>query len=218
MADIRTTGLLDDFNRADENPLSGGGNWAFNQYVSDPLQLGSNAAIGSVPSNFQGSYWTPGAFSGDMEVWGTVSGDAGENNSGWLMGFGKDLDSPTTNDGYYFQIRNPVGSPHANIFRVDNNVETSLAGLPDEYLPAAGDKLLFRRVGNALEAWYSTDGGANWNVYFDGFGPFNDTTYMTDLNVWIGVDNGSSSTPGWNDVGGGEPIEFMPQEYRRLNR
>lgn len=28
LADIRTTPLLDNFNRANENPLSGGGNWA----------------------------------------------------------------------------------------------------------------------------------------------------------------------------------------------
>jgi hypothetical protein len=37
-----TTGLLDQFNRANETPLSGGGNWAVLSTSINPLKLLSN--------------------------------------------------------------------------------------------------------------------------------------------------------------------------------
>lgn len=211
MADIRTTGLLDDFNRADENPLSGGGNWAFNQFLSNQLKLASNTAVGIDASTFQGSYWTPSTFSDDMEVWGTVSGDAGENNTGWLLGFMKEMDGATTADGYYFQIRNPVGAWTADIQRVANDVPTAIKVYAEPPSLLAGHLLLMQRVGDDLTVYHSEDGGANWTAYGT---PVTDTTYMTGLGVFIGVDNGTSSLPGWTDVGGGEPIEFVPQIMR----
>ena len=64
------TPVLDTFNRANESPLSGGGNWAANaNWWGDPLELVSNQI--KMPSGatggYAGSYWTASQFSGKPE-------------------------------------------------------------------------------------------------------------------------------------------------------
>lgn len=66
--------LLDDFNRADESPLSGGGNWAQipGGTVSGSLRLISNQVTSTALSR-NGMYWTPATALTDCEVEVTVA-------------------------------------------------------------------------------------------------------------------------------------------------
>ena len=63
------TPIVDDFNRANENPLSGGGNWTTITSIGG-AQLVSNAVAAS-GSTTAGSLWHT-VFTGDVETYATV--------------------------------------------------------------------------------------------------------------------------------------------------
>ncbi len=67
-----TTSVLDDFNRADENPLSGGGNWALLNSLGAPLKSVSNQ-VGESTNALNESYWAASNFGPDCEVFCTFS-------------------------------------------------------------------------------------------------------------------------------------------------
>jgi hypothetical protein len=52
--------ILDNFNRADENPLSGGGNWAQTDLGAwpTPMRLLNNSATRAIGNTTSASYWT----------------------------------------------------------------------------------------------------------------------------------------------------------------
>ena len=68
-----TTPLLDDFNRADENPLSQGGSWNRDQFGADPtLKVASSQVLATgtnLSSRVRGGVTKLG---NNHEVWGTV--------------------------------------------------------------------------------------------------------------------------------------------------
>lgn len=85
-----TTPTLDSFTRADENPLSDGGNWSQAGVLgggtsADCLQLASNLAEGAVSGSECTSYWTRGPVSGYMEVWCTIGTVGGQAVELWAM-------------------------------------------------------------------------------------------------------------------------------------
>ena len=63
-----TTGILDDFNRADETPLSGGGNWG-DRNTSQDLSLVSNRVGGAGVNQLSSEYWTVATYGPDCEVY-----------------------------------------------------------------------------------------------------------------------------------------------------
>lgn len=67
-----TTPVLDNFNRANESPLSGGGNWGFGGLL-DQLRLVSNEAAGGAGSSSSISRWNPTVFAADQEAYLTRS-------------------------------------------------------------------------------------------------------------------------------------------------
>lgn len=70
---VPSTSVLDNFNRADEATLSGGGNWAASPSTGNALKLVSNAVNGKTGSIANESYWTPGSsFGPDCEAYCTV--------------------------------------------------------------------------------------------------------------------------------------------------
>ena len=70
-----TTPILDDFNRADENPLSGAGNWGgFWPQPGSPadLKLVSQRVEGISTSKESNSFWAATTFNEDQECYATV--------------------------------------------------------------------------------------------------------------------------------------------------
>lgn len=69
-----TTPILDDFNRADEDPLSGGGNWLTTStaFGSDWMAVSANQAVGG-----GGSFWDD-VWEGCAEVYCTIADYGGE--------------------------------------------------------------------------------------------------------------------------------------------
>lgn len=67
-----TTSVLDDFNRADENPLSGGGNWG-DRNTNDDLSIETNLVRGQTVGQLASRYWAAATYGPDCEVYCTVN-------------------------------------------------------------------------------------------------------------------------------------------------
>lgn len=173
--------LVDNFNRADESPLSGGGAWS-NQVVTSngAVNLASNQVGGSAGGICSAWYNAslPGA---DCEVYATVPVPPG---------------SPITNVRVYARIATPgtagvdayflqyTGNGTWSLFRLTNASATSIAsgsvGL------SAGDKIGISCVGSTISAYVYT-GGA-WSL----LGSATDATYGAAGYAGIGMNGGVS--------------------------
>ena len=202
MTDIRTTPELDNFGRADENPLSDGGRWA---QVSTPgygpqLQVVSHEAIGQGTSGLTvySNYWTPAAFSGDVEVWGLCAGFCDLNDSYslalWTGVGGADSDI----SGYVVNWSTSFGSS-VYLYRQDSGVNTLLDAPGTIPFPVAGDYVLLRTNGTSVETYQSLDGAATWQLKATAV----DNTYRTNLSLTPRILSHASSSPGYAGVGGG---------------
>jgi len=191
--------VLDNFNRADENPLSFGGNWAqgHTSWCTHPLKVLSNRAR-STANNFNGAYWTPSTFSGDIKVFGKMT-DGWPTNSASQLGLLKDVTGNNTVDGYVTFLVKTIGGYKVQIRRLTNNVATILKNVSMPVNPVPGDLLLFRTNGALLQTFISKDLGLSWLKITE----HSDNTYRTGLSLHIGVGATSGGGPGWDDFGGG---------------
>jgi len=166
LAATQTPPLLDDFNRPDENPLSGGGNWAQTDLGAwpTPMQLVNNSATRG--ANTSASYWTQLSFvGGEGSVWAR-SGNLGVAGApGVGVALYKEVGGSNTVDGYEFRrtTGGPFGDRNDTLNRVTNGARTQIAGTgangpgtPDSYFN-------LRRVGNTVEGWTSSN-GTSWTL------------------------------------------------------
>jgi len=140
--------LISDFTGADDTPLSEGGNWAaVDTAVTSYLQRVSNAASGAASGFGKVSYWTPANFGPNLEAYLTITNTASSAGIVFrIQGEG----GTNTWDGYY-----AYSSANAfDVVRVDNNVATSLLGVPG-ITPnwAAGDKIGVSVTGSSITVW-----------------------------------------------------------------
>lgn len=216
-----TTATLDDFDRANENPLSQGGNWSatrtgngavnFNSYgFASTCRLDSNAAKEN--SRASASHRVVGEFpAGDAEVWGTCVGTAiGAGFEG--MGLCIHLaDADTTGvDGYVAECVNEIFFSGWRLYKLANGVESTLATSGGNGL-FTSDQALLRRVGSDLEIWVNKVNG----VHSPNFGwlnviTFSDTSYEGGFpGLFVGTDDLH-----WGEFGGGGTVEYVPQILR----
>lgn len=64
-----TTGILDDFNRPNESPLSDGGNWLSRNTTANELQLVSHFARGVDATTLSSRYWSPQTYGPNCEAY-----------------------------------------------------------------------------------------------------------------------------------------------------
>lgn len=182
-----TTGLLDSFTRADENPLSGGGNWDGPMYSGGSELLVTSNQIGQAGS-FANSWWAASTFGPDCEaymVMSTVSSGGGQ-----MVLFVR-VQSPGTTgiDGYeLFDV-----SGTTRFFRIDNEAETQL-GADITHSFSNGDSLGFEAIGSTLTAYDKSAG--TWSSY----GSRTDATYGSAGSIGAGI---NSSGPRGDDFSGG---------------
>lgn len=158
--------LLDDFNRADENPLSGGGNWSIFAGATTQMRLRSDVIIASSGGGGQ-SYWTRETFGTQVAVAAKVIG--------WETVGGATLYSlyaclPSAFNTYYkleFTVSIDImtldpGPSKALLRRVGSWVKTcTLAGLPS--VITSGDQIGLYINDRSVEFWYDEGGaGSNW--------------------------------------------------------
>jgi peptidoglycan/xylan/chitin deacetylase (PgdA/CDA1 family) len=185
------TPILDNFNRANENPLSGGGNWGAISSVGG-AQLVSNA-VASPSSTTAASLWRT-VFAGDVETYATIP--ISTNNAGL---YAETTLSSGNANGYLWQWQGSDVSPVFRLYRADNSVLTTL-GTFSGFTLTAGDKLALRVIGDSVQGWVYHLG--DWQQVASA----TDTTYRTGQ---IGV-RPRGTTPIIDDFGGG-PV-LAPQQ------
>jgi len=200
LGDIRTTPLLDDFDRANENPLSGGGNWAKADASSQGIQLLNNK-VTLAAGGLARYEWTPAAVDGDVEVWARYAGAGMDDGAAAELVIVTDVGGSNQVDGYALRAVNTFGGAGWQIRRLQNWSATVIASAPfgPGGISDAGQLVLFRRSGTALEGWRSLDGGATWAREIT----VTDATYTANLHVGLGFSIALASSPSWDDFGGG---------------
>jgi peptidoglycan/xylan/chitin deacetylase (PgdA/CDA1 family) len=185
------TPILDNFDRANENPLSGGGNWSM--LSSGGAQLLNNAAASS-NSGTSTSGWNA-SFTGDVEARATVL--LSTNNAG-LMAHAS-LNGAGQLSGYVWQWQGANSPATFALYREDANAFTTLATF-DGFSLDPGDQLALRVIGDAVQGWVYHLG--TWQQVASA----TDTTYRTGK---IGV-RPRGTSPIIDDFGGG-PVQ-APQQ------
>ncbi len=116
--------VLDDFNRADESPLSGGGNWNTPTTSGEPnLNLSSNKVVhATAATTTTAAWWTPAQFTPPLDVFCTVGSDAANVGVDYCV----QQPGTATPDGYRYGIH-PSGAPieqgrSIKLHRFDNDV------------------------------------------------------------------------------------------------
>jgi peptidoglycan/xylan/chitin deacetylase (PgdA/CDA1 family) len=185
------TPILDNFNRANENPLSGGGNWG--ALSSGGAQLLNNAVAssgtGTTTSGWKDSY------TGDVEARATVlisTDNAGLVAHASLNGVGQ-------LSGYLWQWQGANSPATFALYREDANAFTTLATFAGFSLDP-GDQLALRVIGDSVQGWVYHLG--SWQQVASA----TDTTYRTGK---IGV-RPRGATPIIDDFGGGDVV--APQQ------
>lgn len=219
MPDIRATNvILDDFNRPDEDPLSGGGNWAQMAPGAgrDPMRLHNNSASSHEPATtgIEYSYWTPTIFpEGDIEIWsGPRGGEAGAALSGWRFGFMVASTIPSANYSGYLFLRESALGDFIYFRRYTNGSFVDIPGpvFTEDY----GPLLLARRIGNTLEAWCCTtnDGTGTWTLITT----IDDATYNGPWRLFLGIEDPTGVGTGWDYFGGGMQSVVQRQQIYRI--
>ena len=180
-----STPILDNFNRANENPLSGGGNWS--GLSSGGVQLLNNA-VASNGTGTSTSGWKA-TYTGDVEARTTVlisPDNAGVMTHASLNGAGQ-------LSGYLWQWQGANSPATFALYREDANVFTQLATF-NGFLLSSGDQLALQVIGDSVQGWVYHLG--SWQQVASA----TDTTYRTGkLGLRL-----RGTTPIADDFGGGQ--------------
>lgn len=196
MADIRkSTVILDNFTRADENPVAAP--W-FNPGapVTANMKIGANRLGGTAtaPKASMAYYSVTAYDNDDAEMWACAGGSPALTE-GWRFGLFREPGIATV-DGYEILPHNGIGPDRWSMRRITNGGYITLASVIHPALPAM---MLMRRNGANVEGWESFDSGANWTLIIS----VADTMHTTGLYPFLGV---TGTTTGWTCFGAGPLI------------
>jgi Fibronectin type III domain len=182
---------LDDFNRANENPLSDGGRWlnGISSSSEKGLVVSSNQVACTITTTAT-AWRSVGAYGPDSEAWVTIATLPGVGNA--VRVYAR-LQAPGSAavDGYMVRFQQQSGTDQVFIDRLDNAAVTTLASFNQEF--AAGDRLRISVVGSTVQAWrYS---GGSWTK----LGEVSDSTYPAAGYIGVGL---RGTTGRLDDYGG----------------
>lgn len=142
--------LLDDFNRANEDPLSDGGRWI--RYLTGEFspKIVSNQCVPTASGTFSSVYWAPSAFNADQGIKMTIATLPGAGN---YMRLYLRLKNPggTSETGYMAQWQQ--GTALTIHKETANETFTQLATDSGATSFSAGDEFKFEVVGTTLTVY-----------------------------------------------------------------
>ncbi len=192
-----TTGVLDDFNRADQGPPPSA-NWS-QSWLGNGWKVISNQAGVNVDAANNGDYWNVSPYGPDTEVLVTL---ASIPSTGWFRyaELQARLAQPTSSatvDGYALALfGDSVGVPrlHAK-YRIDNGAYTQLGATVTQDV-ASGASIGLELVGSTIQEYFRPPGGS-WSALG---APVTDGTYTAA--GFLGMAS-NSSVLRVDDFGGG---------------
>lgn len=190
-----TTGILDNFVGANENPLTT--NWTTPMHSGhDPLQRLSNSLQGGGAGAFSSGYYDVATYGPDSEAYITITTLPNENSQIRLLLRLQNIGVDTW-DGYQLRYSHEAAAAdEVGIFRMDDTADTLLGTQVTQTL-AAGDALGFEMIGDTLKGYYKPAAGA-WTELLSR----TDSTYDPAGNLGVMIAEGSSPIV-LNDFGGG---------------
>ena len=191
------TPVLDNFNRADQNPPSS--SWSAITLLGN-LAVVSNQCKANAAGNC-GNYYNPATYGPNSEAYITIvtKGGTGDSVSVWVRA--QQPGSALTIDGYLVAWQVAAGTDQLLIQRSDNGVATTLTTIGQEM--SNGDILGIRAVGSTITAY----------VNGTQVGSATDSTYTAAGNLVLTVVN---TTFVLDDLGGGTIIPGGPLIDGRL--
>lgn len=200
-----TTSILDSFNRANETPLSGGGNWVQVQTLSQ-CNLASNQAVASGSLNTSVSLWNPKTFK-DSEIYFTINTILTVTND-HMEGYVRFI--PSSLNGYSIGYwKSTVGSDTIRLEIITAGSLTTLSSFNQTI--SAGDSIGMSIVGSTLTAYYKPSGGS-WSS----LGSTTDSTYSAAGNLIIEQQD-TSTMAGIINFGGGTYVPASSLGEMNLN-
>lgn len=197
---IGDSALLDDFNRANANPI--GGNWTtINGVADEHMEILSNQLKAGGTFGCW-SAWNPTTFAADQEVWFPVP--ALSTTDGHDVQLMTRLQSIGTTgvDGYWGHVvRDAAAWSLWEIYRLDNNGLTLLGASVVGPTFAAGDDILMRSIGQTHSLWRRPAAGA-WTLVMSR----DDPTYAVAGNIGVGA---FGEAVRLDDVRGGAVVTSM---------
>lgn len=215
-----TTSVLDNFNRANENPLSTAGNWG--APIHDPatggamtMKLVSNAIQDDSLADGGGSgqaYWDGANFGPGAEVFVTIpTWWANASSDFWLWMHGRSEGSSAM-DGYKLYVSTSGGNNIWQLYRLDNEVATQLGADLGTQNISNGDAIGLECTASGIfQAYYKASGGG-WATVGS---TRSESTYTSGH---IGVSKGFNDTTSSLDDFGGGTIVSPGVSYTRLER
>jgi hypothetical protein len=187
------TPILDNFNRANETPLSNSGQWTQHLFSSlNQINLSSNVCL-SINASLVDCYWNPQTFGPDCECYMTIPTLPG---NGAAMRLYLRCVNPGASINGYACIYNMVsGTDNVNFYRIDSGVLTGLGSISQNF--SAGDRLGFSMVGSLMTIYRAAAATPNTWV---SLGTHTDTTYTAAGFIGFGI---SGTVGRVDDFGGG---------------
>jgi hypothetical protein len=185
-----TTGILDNFNRADENPLANGTWTCPSQTGAGGLSLTSNQANSTFGS--ADCYWSPSTFGPNSEAFVTITVP-----SGVCVALHLRLNNPNSSslNGYWYEWCGVAGAGNDTftIYRIDNGSFTSIAAGTQEV--SSGDSIGAEAIGSSLKMYYKAAAGSWVQVV-----SVTDNTYSGSGRIGLHLED---TTERADDFGGG---------------
>ena len=187
-----TTGLLDNFNRANQGPPPSA-SWSTDIWGESAggLRVVSNQCADEAGDGGDG-WWNAATHGPNSEAYCDLS-----TADLWLEVYAR-LISPGTAglDGYFLQILPAAGDEDARIFRIDNAIETQLGATYTAGTYGSGNQIGFELIGGTLTAYQNT---GSWTPLFSR----SDSAYGSA--GYIGLSQGRG-TARFDNLGGGTVV------------
>jgi len=190
---VPATGFLDQFERANEDPLSQNGAWSQTALFGsgETLEVLGNAAGENEGEVVQANSFRAAETTGDAEVHARIANQPNNNQELYLYLHLQEAGTAGV-DGYRARWFHWISTDGLYIQKITDGVPTTIAG-PLSLDPATGDTLLLRRFGLALELWRKNAG--TWTKLLSTL----DGSY-TSGRLGLGMDDDDGK---WDDFGGG---------------
>ncbi len=196
-----TTGLVDQFNRANEGPPPSA-NWTTSTGLNG-LQVDTNQVRSSSGTSF--GFWNAATFGPDSECYCTIPTKGANTQLCAVYVRLKDDSSFATLDGYtaFFTVVSGGNNDTITVQRIDNGVGTNLGStITQEF--SSGDALGMDMVVSTINVYYKSGAGAWTNV-----GNRSDSTYADAGHIGLAI---AGTTYRVDDFGGGTRIASIAFE------